>query len=705
MKTITQSIMFRIAAWLGLAVLLPLASVAADIPPLMLGNAWYPEHSTETQIEADLAMMQKVGLRMARVGEFAWSSLEPEEGHYTLDWLERVINAAATHNIAIVLGTPSDVPPNWLAQKYPEILRVDIEGRRSLVGAGRSFSYASPKYREFCCRIVEQLARRFGHHPNVIGWQIGNEPTEDSYDDAARKDFQEWLRTKYGSLDTLNERWQTWYWSHTYNSWDQIGLHYRGPGHFLDYKRFVSSEWRGFHRVQIDVIRRFADRRQFITTNFGGVGWADRLSRQELAKDLDLVSWDNYVAIERFDPVRNGSTYSTLERFDPWRNGATHDLVRGWKQRNFWVLEMELAYVDWSFVCNALGRGVVRTMVWQAIGHGADGISFWQWRPGRAADGQYHGALVGPDTTPLPVCAEVQRAAGELAKAVSVLADTTAPRAQVAILHDYDSRWAIDLRPPTQRYDQIGVLLSYYRALRERTQAVDILDPSCDLSPYKLVVAPSLIVISSALGEQLKNYVQQGGHLVLGPRAGMVDEFNALHVERQPGPLVDALGGRVEQWYALLEDIPVAGDWGQGKATIWAEDLSTKASDCRVVLRYGAGNDWLEGHPAALQRTLGHGTITYLGAILDQPLVNAAARRWGETAGLDAAPLPAPDGVEVCRRVGAGRDVFILINHALSKATVTLPGVMLDVLAGAEVREVELPAREVAILVRPSSGL
>jgi beta-galactosidase len=705
MRTTLKSVILRFFAWLPAAVLFPAASQAAEVPALMLGSAWYPEHSTDAQVEADLAMMEKAGLRMARVAEFAWSSLEPEEGYYTLDWLDKVITAAAAHKICIVIGTPSDAPPIWLTRKYPEILRVDIEGRRSRPGAGRSFSYASPKYRELCRRIVEQLAQRFGHNPNVIGWQIGNEPTEDSYDAAALQDFRDWLRTKYGTIDKLNERWMTWYWSHTYDSFDDIILHHGGaPGHALDYKRFVSSEWRSFQRVQIDAIRKYADRRQFITTNFGGLGWADRVSRQELAKDLDLVSWDNYVGIEHFDPARNGATYSTLEQFDPWRNGATHDLVRGWKQRNFWVMEMQPAFVDWAPVCNALEPGVVRTMVWEAIGHGADGILFWEWRAARGSYGQYHGVLVGPDTTPAPVYAEVQRAAGELAKAVSVLADTTPPQSQVAILHDYDSRWAIDHHRQTQRYDQIEVLLGYYRVLRERTQSVDIIDPSYDLSCYKLVVAPSLNVISQELGERFKDYVNKGGHLLLGPRSGMMDEYCAMHFEHQPGLLVAALGGRVEQFYALTDDVPVSGKWGNGRATIWAEHLSATAPDTEIVLRYGAGNGWLEGQPAAIQRKLGKGTISYLGAILDLPLMRSAATMLIGAAQVDPAPISAPDTVEVCRRVGAGRDVFVLINHAKMTTNVRLPGPMMDVLTGAEVRNVELPPREVAILVRASVG-
>ena len=692
-------------AWFSAAALLRAAPPAPGVPPLLLGSAWYPAHCPDAQIEADLAMMQTGGLRVVRMGEFDWGNLEPAEGRYDFAWLDRAIAAAAAHHLFVILGTPTDIPPHWLEEKYPEVLRIDADGHRSSVGSGRAYSYASPKYRELCRGIVTRLAERYGHNPDVIGWQLDNEPTEDSYDAAAVADYHTWLRAKYGTLAALNERWMTGYWSQTFDSWDEIppGAARGNAAAQLDYLRFVSDEWRDYYRNQIAVLRSRIDSRQFITTNLGGLGWADRFNRHELTQELDLVGWDNYVARQEVGPPGTQAHYLSLEHYDPMRNAATHDLVRGWKQRNFWVLEMQPAFVDWAAVSNAVDRGVTRDMIWQAIGHGADGLSFWQWRPGAIAPGQYHGSLVGPDTKPRPVFAEVQQAAAEMAAAGPVFAGTT-PQSQVAILHDYDSRWAIDAHLHTQRYDQIAVLLGYYRGLEARTQSVDIVDPSVDLARYRLVVAPSLNVISADLGRRLEAYVRAGGHLVLGPRSGMKDGDNGLWPQRQPGPLVGALGGRVEEYYALVDDVPVAGPWGAGTATIWAELLSTQAPDVQVDLRYGAGNGWLAGQPAAIERRLGRGTIGYLGAILGPALMRAAARIWADDAGVDPAPLPVPDGVEVCRRGGAGREVFVVINDGAAPAAFALPGPMTDAVRGGAVGALDLAPHDVAVLVRPSAA-
>lgn len=688
------------ALLLGLAALAASGAPARPSPPsVFVGSAWYPEGESPAQVEKDLSTMRRGGLRMVRIGEFDWRRLEPAEGVYRLDELAGYVAAAAAHGIYAVIGIPTDGPPAWVGRQYPDTVRVNVAGQRMSGGGGRSYSYASPKYRELCRDIASRLAQRFGHDPDVIGWQIGNEPTEDSFDPAAEHDFHAWLRAKYGSLASFNRHE-----FRPYASWDAIPFP-RGPGSptlFLDYRRFVSSEWESFERNQADAIRRFAEPRQFITTNFGGLGWADRFNRHQVAAPLDLASWDDYIGIEHYDPATNSSTYTNLPRFDPWRNGATHDLVRGWKRRDFWVMEMQPAFVDWAPVCYAVDRGVVRDMIWQAIGHGANGVSFWQWRARPGWIGPYHGSLVGPDTTPRPVFAEVRQAAQEVAAASAALANTT-PVSEVAILHDYDSRWAIDYHRQSDQYDQVAVLIGYYRALKERAQTVDIVDPSCDLGRYKVVAAPSLNVITPELAKRLEAYVRGGGRLWLGPRSGMMNGYFELNVPRAPGPLAGTLGGRVEEYYCLAGDVPVAGAWGAGKASIWAEMLSTAAPDAQVELRYGPGDGWLDGRPAAIERKLGKGAICYLGAIVDAPLMREVAAKLCDDAGVAPPALPAPEGVEVCRRVGRDHDVFVVINHADAPVTVPLPAPMSDVIHPATVQSVALPPYGVAVLTRPRS--
>jgi beta-galactosidase len=628
-------------------------------PPLLLGAAWYPEQWPESRWDADLQLMEDADLHVVRVGEFAWSSLEPSEAHYDLDWLARAIRLAAKHHIAVVIGTPTDAPPAWLTSAHPETLRVDADGRRAEHGIRRQFNYASPAYRVFCAQIAEKLAERFGRDPDVIGWQIGNEYTDESFDPATRRQFEAWLARKYVTLDALNRDWTTAYWSQTYDRWDEIPIPLPGanenPGLLLDYKHFVSDTWRSFQQVQLDAIRKYADPRQFITTNLGGLGWSDNFDHYEITQPLDVAAWDDYAGEGHLNAVRNG---------------AMHDYVRGWKRRNFWVMETQPGSVNWARVNTTLDRGETRAMAWQAVGHGADAVLYWQWRDALNGQEQYHGAIAGPDGEPLPIYEEVQTIGSDFERAAEAIKGTE-PSAQVALLTTYDSRWAIDFQPHNHNYDQLDVLLSYYKPLRDDRLTVDIVNANAPLAGYKLVFAPSLNLISKDLAAHLLDYVQQGGHLVLGPRSGMKDEHNALNVERQPGPLAAALGGRVEQYYALDTTVPVSGTLGSGTVSLWAEQLSSRDSNDEVMLRYGQSNGWLDKQPAMITRPVGKGRITYLGALLDSGLMKHTIDWAVDDAQLKPEFGAVPEGVEVCRRVDGARSVFILIDHKLAEQGAT----------------------------------
>ena len=655
---------------------------APQPPALLLGTAWYPEQWPESRWDADLALMQKAGIHMVRVGEFAWSRMEPAEGQYDLDWLERAITAAAKHGIVTVIGTPSAAPPVWLTQRYPETLRTMDDGRKDQHGNRQQFNFANPKYREQARAMAQQLAKRFGHNPNVVGWQIDNEYANVSFDAETRQQFQQWLKATYGTLDNLNARWTTSYWSETYFDWNQVPIQvgYGNPGLLLSWMRFVSDTWRSYQKNQIEVIRANADPRQFITTNM--MGWFNGYDHYTVAQDLDLAAWDDYVGQGHLDPVKNG---------------AAHDLTRGFKGKNFWVMETQPGGVNWASINNWLDKGEVRAMAWHDIGHGADTVSYWQWRSALNGQEQYHGTIVGPDGGPDPLYEEIAQIGREFEKASPALAGTSV-KSDVAVLHSYDSRWAIEWQKHNKNYDPVEEILSFYGPLRAISQSVDIVPPTASLVQYKLVVAPGLNVLTNEDSNNLMSYVKNGGHLVLGQRSAMKDVDNGLWPQRQPGPLADLLGGRVEQYYALVDAVPVEGKWGTGDGQLWAELLSTQAPDVEVLMRYGKSNGWLDGQPAAITRKVGKGRITYLGAWLDKKTMAQAANWMTEVSNVKPALGPVPEGVEVYPRYGANGAVYVLVNFSKSPQTIKLPGTMKDVLGDGAIRSVTLPYYGVAVV-------
>ena len=691
-----------------------MAAQPVNSATLRLGTAWYPEQWPESRWDADLSLMEQAHLNVVRMGEFAWSTMEPSEGHLDFGWLDRAIALAARHHIAVVLGTPTAAPPAWLTSRYPGTLRVDEAGHRAEHGGRQQFSFASPRYRELAAQIARVMAQRYGHNPNVIGWQIDNEIGAPTFDVFAQQQWHAWLTRKYGTIAELNRRWTTAYWSQTYDTFDQVPFHSRNenPALLLDYKHFVTETWTSYIKNQIDAIRPLIDPSQFITTNT--MHWNNTFDHYILHRHLDLAAWDDYVPDGHLDPALNA---------------AQHDLVRGYKQRNFWVMETQPAFVNWGKINAALPPGMVREMAWQAVGHGADAVLYWQWRSALNGQEQYHGTLIGPDGLPVPVYAEVQRIGAEFALAANALTGTS-PHSRVAILQSYDSHWAIDFQRHSDLFDYDGAVMDVYRAAAPLAQSIDIVSPDTDLTSYAVVFAPALNVLSDALAEHLLAYVRGGGRIVLGPRSGMKNADDGLQPERQPGALAAALGAHVEQFYALDPEDPQAtlsGELGSGAASIWAEVLKLDSPATTVLLSYTPGtnpgadraanrdanpdqassNGWLAGRPAAVRRSVGQGSLTYIGAALDPSLMQAAVAHVLNAAGVKPILSGLPAGVELMQRSRPGHGpahlpVWILINHTSATKSVSLPHPMHDLLQqqrSAPEVSLDLPAHGVAVLV------
>jgi beta-galactosidase len=661
-------------------------------PPLLLGTSWYPEQWPESRWDADLTLMQQAHIHVVRVGEFAWSTMEPSEAHYDFAWLDRAIALAAQHHIFVVLGTPTASPPAWLTSKYPQTLRVEEDGHRAEHGGRVQFSATSPLYRKFAAGIARQMALRYGHNPDVLGWQIDNEIGTPTFDPTAVAQWHRWLAAKYGTIANLNRRWTTAYWSQTYDTFDQVPFHSKGenPALLLDYKHFATATWTSYIQNQIDALRPNIDPRQFLTTNT--MHWYNVYDHYILHRNLDLAAWDDYV---------------TDGHLDPMLNAALHDLVRGYKQRNFWVMETQPAFVNWAPINSALPPGVTREMAWQAVGHGADAVLYWQWRSALNGQEQYFGTLLGPGGTPLPIYPEIQRTGADFDRAGPALAGTT-PHARVAILQSYDSHWAIDFQPHTRLFDYTSAVLDIYRAAAPIAQSIDILSPTADLSAYPIVFAPALNVLPAPLAEHLLAYVRVGGHLILTARSGMKDADDALNPQRQPGPLALALGAHVGQFYALdPPDDPndpaptVSGSLGSGKLAIWAETLIPTSPETQTLLTYGPENGWLAGQPAAVSRTVGKGTLTYIGAALDRPLMDAAVAKLLAEANVHPILPGLPSGVELMQRSAPGKPpIWIIINHTATPQSIPLPSPLQNLLQpnSTPAATLTLAAHDVAVL-------
>src|SRR5574341_372917 len=452
------------------------------------GVDYYPEHWPEERWPTDARLMVEAGFNVVRLAEFAWSKMEPSEGQFNFDWLDRAISIVHSRGIQVVLRTPTASPPPWLMSKNPDLFRVREDGLRVTFGNRREYCPNHSRYHDYTRRIVTEMAEHYADHPAVIGWQIDNEFGERCYCPVCAGAFRDWLRRRYESLAELNRRWGTVFWSHVYTHWDQIPVPLAtggspNPGLALDFYRFASDSYVAYQQIQVDILREKCPR-HFVTHNFMGFKY-DGINYYDLAHNLDFVAWDNYPRTQ----------WSMQAQVDPSQAALAADTMRGLKRRNFWVMEQQAGPSGWEVVSVAPRPGELRLWAYQSIAHGADAVVFFRWRTSRFGAEQYWHGLLDHDGHPGRRYQEIKRMGAEIKRVGERIAGSRI-QPSVAMLLSYDSRFAFQVQGNNPHFSYAGQFQQFYRALYRRHVPVDIVDPAADLSAYRLVLAPALHLVS-----------------------------------------------------------------------------------------------------------------------------------------------------------------------------------------------------------------
>ncbi|UWR24463.1 beta-galactosidase [Sulfitobacter sp. S190] len=611
-----------------------------------LGTCYYPEHWDRAIWEDDARRMAEAGLTWVRIGEFAWTRLEPAEGDYHLGWLDDAIAVLGSAGLKVVLGTPTATPPRWIMDKHPDMIALDELGRPRRFGSRRHYCFSHEGYKAECARIVSKLAERYGDNPHIAAWQTDNEygchDTTLSYSDAAGTAFQSWLRTRYpgagngGDINALNDAWGNVFWSMDYDDFDQIGLPNLtvtepNPAHSLAFRRFTSDQVVAFNRVQVDIIRRHSDAP--ITHNY--MGRITDFDHFDVGNDLDFASWDSYPL--GFLEDRSGFDDAHKKRFarqgDPDFGAFHHDLYRAVGKGRWWVMEQQPGPVNWAPYNPAPLPGMVRLWSWEAFAHGAEAVCYFRWRQAPFAQEQMHAGLLRPDSADAPGMAEAQQVAQELGKAP----DVQPVQAPVALMFDYaaDYYWAV--QPHGDGLSYFGLVFDTYRALRAMGLSVDIVPASTrDFSGYTMILAPGVMHMEDDLKQA---FARADATVLVGPRTGARDADMCTPVPMPPAwPDFDATVTYVQ---SIRPDSPVALPEG-GHFIRYLEHIETGETVVEATQ---------DGAPALVQK----GRFHYLAGWPDQ---DAARRILGElatSAGLSVMDLP--DGVR-CRDTGTERFWF-----------------------------------------------
>ena len=693
---------------------------------LLFGGDYNPGQWPEEIWDDDYDAFDLAHINTLTINVFSWASLEPAEGVYDFTQLDDIVDRLEAGHRNMVLATSTGAMPPWLAQSHPDVLRTDFEGRRHGYGQRHNACPNSPAFRERSAALAGRLASRYGSRAHLIAWHIGNEYGGACYCDNCAAEFRTWLQEKYGTLDRLNQAWNSVFWSHTFSAWDQIlppnalTEHWRGEDHTafqgitLDYRRFMSDSLLACFVNEKRAIRRF-DSTTPVTTNF--MGLFRPLDYFRWAEHLDFASWDNY------PPDMNSEV----------RMALTHDLNRGLKGgKPFWVMEQTPSRTASRDVNPVKRPGVMRLWSWQAVAHGADAVLFFQMRASRGACEKYHGAVLDhsghTDTRTFTEVADL----GAEFEALGPLTIGARTPARVALIWDWDSWWAWEMTDGINRHlKYIDVALNYYRAWWKLGVDVDVVPMDADLAGYEVVIAPLAHMAKADLVERLDAVAERGGTVITGMLSCRVDPSDNAILDSCGTPLARLAGVRIEEIDAAEPGQPVgvqfsdglrttgtlvmeimeimdstqAGDavgggsrasgmgmaYGAWTAPTQAGDAATHAGDAANVTRSTRDaevvaiytDQFYTGTPAVTRRRLGEGELYYIATLLDDPGMDLIARTVADHHGLTG-PYPDHPDIEVTTRVSGDAHLTFVLNHADTPVTLPAPLACRDVLTGTD---------------------
>lgn len=640
---------------------------------LMHGGDYNPEQWLDMPevLETDIVRFREAKINTVTVGIFSWAKLEPKEGEYRFEWLEEIIDRLHGNGISVILATPSGARPHWMADKYPEVLRVNAMRQRNLFGGRHNHCLSSPIYREKVRRINTELVKRLGAHPAVKMWHISNELGGECHCELCQKAFRGWLKKKYQTIEALNKSWWTTFWSHTYDSFDQIESpsplgEMSVTGLKLDWRRFISDQIIDYMEDEIRAIRD-AGSDLPVTTNL--MYHFYEIDYFRLAEKIDIASWDNY------------PSWHKREEWETARDTAFwHDVIRSLKRKPFFLMESCPGATNWKDVSKLKRPGMLTATSLQSIAHGSDGAMYFQMRKGRGAAEKLHGAVIdhydGNDTRTFRDVCE----AGEMLEALSEVAGTTT-KSEAAVIFDWDNRWALDGSegPRNKDLHYQECVEKSYRALRRQGLNVDVIDQKCSLAPYRFVAAPMQYLFHEGFAEKVREFVEKGGTFVLTYWSGVVDENDLCFLGGTPHGLMDVFGLRSEEIDSLYDEeenllCRTDGTPEGMKDSYVCRYLCqlVKPADARTLMTYG--RDFYAGTPALLENDFGEGKAYYVCADAEQAFYDDFYERLTKEAGISPIlPTEIPDGVEVTSRSGENADYIFFQNFNRRDMKVQLP--------------------------------
>jgi beta-galactosidase len=645
--------------------------IARKVPHMIYGGDYNPEQWPEEIWEEDVRLMREAGVNLVSLGIFSWAKLEPRPGEYDFDWLDRIIGLLYENGVMVNLATATASPPPWLSALHPESLPVTQDGVTLHPGARQHYCPSSDAYRERAAQLVRRIADSYKEHPALAMWHVNNEygcHVAECYCDDSAAHFREWLKGRYGDLDSLNEAWGTAFWSQRYGEWGEIlpprsAPTFANPTQQLDFRRFSSDALLELYEMEKEILRE-ATPDVPITTNF--MGFFKPVDYWKWAEREDVVSDDSYP--DPSDPEAHiGAAMS-------------RDLMRSLGDGAPWVLmEQTTVRVNWRERNGPKRPNEMRLWSYGAVARGAEGIMFFQWRQSKAGAEKFHSAMV-PHVRPEDSRSwrEVSRLGAELGKLDGLIG--AHGEARTAILLDWESWWAMELdSKPSAAVRMLHGIYSFYKPLFEANVPVDFAHPGSDLSSYGLVIAPNLYLVNDESVENIRRFVADGGTLLMSFFSGIVDARDHIRLGGYPAPFRELLGLRIEDFVPMAAGERNRLDEGTYECDLWADLIHLEGAE--VLASFADG--FYAGMPAVTRNVYGEGVSYYLGTRPEERYVKSLLKGVCEDAGVRPT-LEAPPGVDAVRRKIEDASLLFLLNHNDEAVEIPLPNPGRDLLTAAE---------------------
>ncbi|HTI24890.1 MAG TPA: beta-galactosidase [Kutzneria sp.] len=682
---------------------------------VLFGAAYYHEYQPTDRLKKDLDLMVEARFSVIRVGESVWSTWEPENGRFDLDWLQPVLDGAHERGISVILGTPTYAVPPWLARQYPEIAGERTTGQRIGWGARQEVDFTHPAFRFHAERVVRQILGRHASHPAVIGFQVDNEPgPELLHNHGVFQRFVDHLRDTYGDVETLNREWGLVYWSHRLSTWADLWTpdNNAQPQYDVAWRAFQAAQVNEFIGWQADIVREFARPEQFVTTCISYTRRA--VEDDQLTDRLDVTAGNPYYdmqdGLELPDSTPDGHEHN-WRTAGVWSLYETADQMFSSRQEPFLVTETNAGNIGAPWDNRPAYDGQWRQAAWALVSRGARMIEYWHWHTLHFGTETYWGGVLPHSGLPGRTYAELARLGAEFEAAGALVAGIE-PDADLTMVYSTASKWLMEKYPPLPTADGGPDSTAYhrffdpfYRGAFDAGRQVRIVHARQlpDLSPehHPVLVVPALYVVDDATIDWLESYAHAGGHLVLGTRTAYADHEARARNEVAPARLVEAAGVHYDEFSNLTRDIPVRGtgmDLPDGAtATKWIDGLNATDADVLVEYDHPHFGRW----PAITTRRHGEGRVTYVGTVPDRKLAGALA------AWLTPAPcsgwLALPESVTVSTGTSPdGRRVHVVHNWSWSPTGATVPVDLSDAFDGTVFRTgqaIRLGAWDVRVLV------